>query len=85
MKELLLNIYCPSASKSYDFWIPANMLVKQAIELICEDIVAIENDRKIFHDSETLILCSYQNKKILALNSNFKQSNVKSGDILTLV
>ena len=85
MKELLINIYCPSASKSYDFWIPKNITAKQAIELICEDITGVENNNDIFSDPESLLLCSYQKGKTLPMEFTLEQFGIRSGDRLALV
>ncbi|MCL2015585.1 MAG: hypothetical protein FWG68_04990 [Defluviitaleaceae bacterium] len=85
MRDLLLTIYCPSTAKMYDFWVPTNMPVSQAIDLICEDIKSVENDNDIFHSIDDLVLCSYQNRQVLQHNLSFGQSGVKSGDKLALV
>ncbi len=85
MSEMLVTVYCPSVSKSYDFWIPAGITVSAALNLLCDDICAYEENPAIFSDRGSLLLCSYLNKQTLPLESTMEQAGVRSGDRLALV
>jgi hypothetical protein len=85
MSELLVTVYCPSVSKSYDFWIPGGITVKSAVDLLCDDICAYENNPGIFAERETLLLCSYLNRNTLPMETTMEQAGVRSGDRLALV
>ena len=84
MKEIMVNFYCPSTSKSYDFWVPKGMLVKKAIDEVCDDISALEN-KEIFPERESLVLCSYLVGKTLPMELTLEQAGIKSGDRLAIV
>jgi len=85
MNELLINFYCPSTSKSYDFWVPKTMTVQAVISQICDAICELENNPDIFPDRSALLLCSYLGKKTLATGLSLGQAGIKSGDRLALV
>lgn len=85
MKQLLINVFCPPVSKSYDFWIPPKMQVGTAIELLCDDICQFEGNDSLFANREELLLCSYLEKKALPPELTLAQAGVKSGDRLALV
>lgn len=85
MNELLINFYCPSTSKSYDFWVPKTMMAQEVISQICDAICELENNQDIFSDKQTLLLCSYLKGKTLAPELSLGQSGIRSGDRLALV
>ena len=85
MKELLLNFYCPSMSKSYDFWVPKTMLVASVIDQICDAICEYENKENIFTKRDKLVLCSYLNNTALPKAFSLEQSGIRSGDKLILI
>ena len=85
MNELLINFYCPSTSKHYDFWISETITVEKVINQICDDICSFENKQDVFQNRQTLILCSYLNKKVLPMDFTIAQAGIRSGDRLALV
>ena len=85
MKQLLIQVFCPALSKSYDFWIPAAMKGSQAIEQLCDDICVFENNRDLFADRSGLLLYSDLGQKPLPPGLTLAQAGVKSGDRLALV
>ena len=85
MKEILLNFYCPSTSKSYDFWVPKTMLIGTVIEQICDAICEYENKENIFAKRDYLVLCSYLNMATLPRNFSLEQAGIRGGDKLALI
>ena len=85
MNELLINIYCPSLSKSYDFWIPKDLKAGSVIEQVCDAICEIENNKNIFINRETLLLCSYMQQYVLQNDLTLDYAGVRSGDRLAVV
>ena len=85
MNRLLINVFCPPASKSYDFWIPAKITVEAAIGLLCADICVYENNPGLFSESRGLILRSYLLRKTLPPGSTLEQAGIRSGDRLALL
>lgn len=85
MNQLLINVFCPPVSKSYDFWIPAKMKVQTAIDLLCDDICFFEENSNLFINRSELLLCSYLEKKPLSPELTMAQAGIKSGDILALI
>lgn len=85
MKQMLINVFCPAASKSYDFWIPEKMKVEAAIALLCDDISAFENNAGLFAGRDSLLLYSYLEQKTLPREQTLAETGVKSGDRIALV
>ena len=85
MNELLINLYCPSTSKYYDFWVPGGLSVESLISQICDDICELENNTEIFADRDKLLLCSYHVGKALPPDMTLEKAGIRSGDRLTLV
>ena len=85
MKKLLIQVFCPSTSKSYDFWIPSKMTVQKAIELICDDIRDFENNPGLFADASGLLLYSELEEKPLLPDLTIAQTGVRSGDRIALI
>ena len=84
MKELLINFYCPSTSKTYDFWVPKTMTVRGALDQVCDDVCALEN-KEVFAERDALVLCSYLGGNTLPMELTLEQAGVKSGDKLAVV
>ena len=85
MSDLLINIYCPSISKSYDFWIPGSLKAGSVIEQVCDAICEIENNKSIFINRETLLLCSYMRQDVLQNDITLDYAGIRSGDRLAVV
>ena len=85
MNDYLINIYCPSTSKSYDFWIPKTMKVHDCIEQVCDAICEFENNQYIFKNRKALLLCSYLEKSALNASLTLDLAGVRSGDRLAIV
>jgi len=85
MNQLLISVFCPAMSKSYDFWIPAKMKVDMVIDLICENIGSFESNTEVFANRNNLVLCSYLEKKVLDTAKTLEQSGIKSGDKLAIL
>ena len=85
MTDYLINIYCPSTSKSYDFWIPKTMKISDCIDQLCDSICEFENNQNIFKDRNALFLCSYLEKSVLTSGLTLDAAGVRSGDRLAIV
>ena len=85
MSELLINIYCPSISKSYDFWIPGAMKVSNVIRQVCDAICEVENSNAIFGNRSALLICSYMQQRVLENDATLEQTGIRSGDRLAIV
>jgi hypothetical protein len=64
---------------------PAGINVKAAVDLLCDDICAYENNAGIFAEREALLLCSYLNRQALSMEMTLEQAGVRSGDRLALI
>jgi hypothetical protein len=61
------------------------MMVKTVVGLLCDDICETEGNPELFPDRDTLILCSYLNRKALPQELTLEQAGIRSGDRLALV
>lgn len=82
--KLLITIFCPSVSKSYDFWISPKIKVEKAVEVLCDEISEYEGNSDLF-ESENILLYSYLERKALTPSYTLGQLNIKSGDKLALI
>ena len=85
MNELLINVYCPSISKSYDFWIPGGLKASSVLQQVCDEICEIENNKNIFDNRGSLLLCSYMQQNVLQSDLTLDNAGIRSGDRLAIV
>ena len=85
MNELLINIYCPSISKSYDFWIPGGLKTGNVVQQVCDAICEVENNDDIFINRESVLLCSYMQQSVLPNDITLDTAGIRSGDRLAVV
>jgi len=85
MNDILITLYCPPTSKTYDFWAAKNMTAKDALIKFSDAICEYEGKPDVFSDKETLILCSYMTKKALVPDETLESAGIKSGDKLALL
>jgi hypothetical protein len=85
MKELLISFYCPSTSKSYDFWVTKTMIVEELIKQICDSVCKHEKKEDLFPNQESLILYSFLSGSSLPMRFSLEQAGIRSGDKLALV
>lgn len=84
MNKILVEIFCPSISKSFDFWLPKKMNVKRAISLIVEEIKSYENNATLFSNAEEVLLFSNE-AGYLDKSNTFENLGINSGDTLIIV
>lgn len=84
MNKILIEVYCPSISKSFDFWLPKKIVIQKAILLILEEIKSYEKNNILFSNPKDILLFS---KDIGYLNKSltFENAGVKSGDTLIIL
>lgn len=85
MTKLLISVFCPPTSRTYDFWIPADTTVVDVIALLCDDIRTYESSPGLFAEVGSLILHSYLLRKTLPMERTLEQAGVRSGDKLALL
>lgn len=81
---ILVDIYVPSLDKTYDFQVDETI---QTEKLIMEIAEMIGNDVKTEKKPETekMLLCSMDQKRILQKNVSLQFSEIKNGSKLMLV
>ena len=84
MSILVVEIVCPSTSRSYDFKIPSDMKAENIKSHLIEDIRLFEGSPELFRDKEAEI-CLFSVKGQLSGNETLESAGVKTGDRLTLV
>ena len=85
MNELLISLYCPPTSKTYDFWVPRTMTVAEAMAQISDAISEFENKPNVFKERGSLILSSYMTKETLPPGVSMEEAGIRSGDKLALL
>ncbi|MCC8070062.1 MAG: hypothetical protein LIO71_09990 [Ruminococcus sp.] len=84
MNKILVEIFCPSVSKNYDFWIPKKMNVQKAILIIMEEIKSHEENDNLFTNPNDIMLLS-KTDGCLNKSLTFENQGVKSGDTLVII
>lgn len=81
--KILLNVKLPATQNVYDFWVPADMTLHDATELIGGLLEAREGDR--FSASETTALMSQETGDLLDHNQTLEMLGFVDGTQLVLV
>lgn len=85
VNQILVEVFCPATSKTYDFWIPKKMLVGSAVEKLSEEICAFESNERLFGPRDEVLLCSRGTRMTLPRNDSLEACGVKSGDKLAIL
>jgi uncharacterized ubiquitin-like protein YukD len=81
---ILVDVYVPSLDKTYDFSLNEQSPVYAVIEEISE-MISQNEQCEMIKDPETLLLCSYDQGKILDRNTCMEEHGIRSGSRLMLV
>jgi len=83
MKKVFINVDVPAVSKTYDFRVPINMKVKEAIVLIYQ--IISEEFIGIVKDSEKANLLMKDCNVILGKEAKFLDYSIKDEDRFILI
>jgi len=83
MAKIIIDIFTPGNGKTYEFQLNDSITVRNAKNLMVEEILQIEESSMSFH--EQTLLCDLTLGAVLPDNSPLSAANVKSGDKLLLV
>ena len=88
MAEITISVFKHlEESDVRHFYFNADILAKEAIQIICKDFAGQDGSRDIRPENHTLYRADIYNEAsfpVRRMNVNFKQNNVHSGDLLIL-
>lgn len=82
MENICIDVYMPSINKSYDIVISPELNAKTAAEYIFKTISEYET---LEESSNSVILCSKNQKRILAGEMTLKEADIKDGAKLIII
>jgi uncharacterized ubiquitin-like protein YukD len=85
MNKVLVELYCAATIKKYDLWLPKNMLIREVIKQIIEEIQIYEKNDTLFSDIENLVLYLYERHVVLNKEYTVEQSGIVSGQRIMIV
>ncbi len=83
MNRLLVDIYLPSAQKSYDVVIPADMALGQITALVSEALSQLSGS--LYSADSSSILCDRESGAILNINMSPWKLGLRNGSRLMLI
>lgn len=83
MGKVLINVYLPSALKSYDVMVPADMRLCQAAKLIAGTLSQISGS--LYSEGSVPTLCDRITGDILNINMSVWELGLRNGSQLMLV
>lgn len=81
--KIIVNIYIPAISQSFDVLIPNDLKIRIVTNLIAEAIEKMSNHLYLSSGNETL--CSKDKNIILRSNTTLEKYGIKNGDHLILM
>lgn len=81
---ILVDVEVPAVDKIFDFQLDENVYVSDITEEIAEMIAAARQSTFQRNDS-TMLLCSYENRRILSGNMTLAECGVRTGSRLLFV
>lgn len=85
MDKILVEVDCPSTSKTYDFWISKKMNLATAKEKMIEEIRMFEKNDLIFEDEKETFLYREKKESLAQESFTFEELGIQSGETLFLV
>lgn len=82
MDKIFVEVAVPATGKNYEFLLPSVMKVGVAAELIAQAVLEMEGLRA---SKENVMLCSYDDEKVLPNNSTIEKAGVIDGGKLLLI
>lgn len=80
MDKVLVNLYIPSISETYDVYLPLDLQINEIITLIRKGLEQINSNK--YYSSSTEILCNIDMEIILANKNTLSNYCIKNGDKL---
>lgn len=81
--KLLVNVYVPAISESYDVLIPESLRIKLVISLLSEAVERLSNHLYIASGSECL--CSLEKNIMLRQGATLEKYGIGNGDHLIMM
>lgn len=78
MDKLLVEIYCPITNKTYDMYIPLNLVFGE-IKLLVANLIENEASNKYFRKNQ-IVLCKYDDGSIYRENKTPQDECVNNGE-----
>lgn len=82
MEKICIDVFMPSINKSYDIVVSPELTVKSTAEYIFKTISEYES---LEESDNSVILCSVNQKRILAGELTLKAAEIKDGSKLILI
>ncbi|WRK55368.1 hypothetical protein SD457_11570 [Coprobacillaceae bacterium CR2/5/TPMF4] len=82
MDKLLTEIYCLITNKTYDIYIPLNLVFGE-IKLLIANLIEYESNSRYFKGNQ-IILCKYADGSIFPENKTPQDECLKNGDKLMI-
>lgn len=76
MEKILITIYVLSLQKEFDIFLPINVHMNQALDLIQNSILDLDDNYQVI--SNPILYCE-QNGKIINVNNTVKFSGLQNG------
>lgn len=83
MDKYLIEVYLPYTEKSYDIYIPQNILIFDATRLISNALEKVTNG--VYKSTPNAVLCEKNNCDVLDVNKRAYELNIKNGSKLILI
>lgn len=83
MNKVLVEVFCPVTNKSYDIYVPTNLVVYEVKILISKLIEDISNTK--YFKLGQVVLCDYQTGQIISDQMSFDDLKIKNGFKLLLI
>lgn len=83
MDKLLVEVYLPYTGKAYDIRLPSDIVIADAIQLICSALEKVTNS--VYRAADDAVLCDKDSKQILDINKTAVELNLKNGSQLILI
>ena len=82
MDKLLIEIYCPITNKTYDMYIPLNLVFGE-IKLLIANLIERESNNRYFTGNQ-IILCKFVDRSICPENKTPQDECLKNGEKLMI-
>lgn len=83
MNKILIKVYVPSLGKNFDFFIPTDIRVYEAISLITSALEQYSEGE--YRSNHKEVLCDKSDGKILDINYMAYELGIKNGSKLVLI
>lgn len=83
MEKILVEVFLPSAGRSYDVYIPLSSPVSEVVLLVSKLLSELSNG--YFKADKNTVLCDAQTGNVLNINTTVFESGLKNGSRLMLI